>query len=169
MKNLDVLVSECENDLSSIGITFGTVRNWTINTRAKKRWGQCKKISSDVFDINISYRLLDDNVSDQAAKNTIMHELLHTVKGCYGHKGLWKTLADKVNKLLPQYTIKRTTSSSEKGVAEISSYNPMPYRYTIECLSCGKISYRKKKSRVIEYPSSYRCGCCGGKLKASEI
>ena len=116
MKDLEMLASECEADLSSINIQPGEVSQWLINTRAKNRWGQCKRCLPGIFDISISARLLQDSVSDQAAKNTIMHELLHTVKGCYGHKGKWKDLALTVNRLLPQYTIKRTTSAEEKGL-----------------------------------------------------
>ena len=83
MKDLEMLASECEADLSSINIQPGEVNQWLINTRAKNRWGQCKRCLPGIFDISISARLLQDSVSDQAAKNTIMHELLHTVKGCY--------------------------------------------------------------------------------------
>ncbi len=116
MKNFEQLIKECQTDLESIGIKIGNVTKYSINTRAKKRWGQCKQIAEGVFEINISQQLLQDNITDQAAKDTILHELLHTVEGCMGHKGKWKELAAKVNKELPQYTIKRTTSSAEKGI-----------------------------------------------------
>ena len=72
MKDLLKLVRECKEELDAIGIEYRTVRNWMVNTRSKRRWGQCKLVSSDVFDINISARLLADQVSDTAAKDTIM-------------------------------------------------------------------------------------------------
>lgn len=87
MKDLEKLVEECKKDLDEIGIPYRTVRNWLINTRAKCRWGQCRRVSTDIFDISISHRLLQDDVLDVAAKTTIIHELLHTVDGCSGHKG----------------------------------------------------------------------------------
>ena len=68
MKDLEKLVEECKKDLDEIGIPYRTVRNWLINTRAKCRWGQCRRVSTDIFDISISHRLLQDDVLDVAAK-----------------------------------------------------------------------------------------------------
>lgn len=159
MKDLNRLVAECEADLRSIGIRHGTVVEWSVNTRAKKRWGQCKSVGSGMYKINISEQLLQDNVSDQAAKNTIMHELLHSVKGSMNHKGVWAANAAKVNRLLPQYTIKRTTSSEEKGIEE--EERKAVARYIIRCRHCGSEYTREKFCRVVQYPEKYRCGECG--------
>ena len=60
MKNLMSLVAICKADLDSLGIKYGRVSNWTINTRAKCRLGQCRKIAGDLFDISISSMLLVD-------------------------------------------------------------------------------------------------------------
>ena len=109
MKDLMSLVEICKADLDSLGIKYGRVSNWTVNTRAKCRLGQCRKITAGLFDINISEALLKEDVDDQITLNTIMHELLHTVPGCFTHKGKWKLYADYVNKKLPQYTIKRVS------------------------------------------------------------
>lgn len=166
MKDLEKLVEECKKELDAIGIPYRTVQNWTVNTRAKRRWGQCKKVSADVFDINISQRLLQDEVSDTAAKNTIIHELLHTVEGCYGHKVKWKLLAGKVNHAYPQYNIKRTTTSEEKGVEE--SERTYQKNYKVVCSGCGRYWYRQKASKLIQHPENYRCAKCGGKLNVKK-
>lgn len=162
MKDLKTLAAECEAELRSLNIQPGEINSWTVNTRAKNRWGQCKRYLPGLFDISISARLLQDNVSDQAAKNTIMHELLHTVKGCYGHKGKWKVLAMTVNRLLPQYTIKRTTSAEEKGLESIR--RERTNRYAVKCDHCGKEYYREKVSKLIQHPDKFRCGVCGNSL-----
>lgn len=81
MKDLKLLVYECIAELNSIGIDCGKIRNIEMNARAKSRWGQCNTVKSGVFDIEISSRLLDDSVEDVITKNTIIHELLHTVRG----------------------------------------------------------------------------------------
>lgn len=163
MKDLRKLAAECEADLLSIGIQPGKVNRWIVNTRAKCRWGLCKQYLPGLYDISIAERILQDNVSDQAAKNTILHELLHTVKGCHGHKGKWKELAAKVNRLLPQYTIKRTTSYEEKGL----EYKPKKRtnRYAVKCVHCGKEYYREKESKLIKHPDQYRCGVCNNHLQ----
>lgn len=158
MKDLNKLASECEQDLLSIGIQPGKVNRWIINTRAKCRWGLCKTVQPGLFDISIAARLLQDDIDDQAAKNTILHELLHTVKGGKGHKGQWKELAAKVNRRLPQYTIKRTTSEEEKGFER--TVRVRTNRYTVKCSKCGREYHREKESKVIQHPEKYRCGAC---------
>lgn len=92
MKDLLRLAQQCQNDLLSVGIRCGNVRSWTVNTRAKARWGLCKKVGRNLYDIQIAESLLQDNVSDQAAKDTIAHELIHTVPCCFSHTGKWKQL-----------------------------------------------------------------------------
>lgn len=167
MKDLMQLVNECKKELDEIDIEYRTVRNWTVNKRAKCRWGLCKKISEGVFDISISEKLLADEVDDIAAKNTIIHELLHTVKGSKGHKALWKAMADRVNRYYPQYRIKRCTSNEEKGI-EIE-HTPTAYKYKIRCKECGAISYRRRKSNVVQNIEKYRCGKCRGPLEVTQL
>lgn len=163
MKDLMKLVKECEEELKPLGIKLGTVTEWSINTRAKRRWGQCKRISEGVFTINISERLLHENIDDVKTKETIIHELLHTVPDSYGHKGQWKILAQKVSKELPHYTIKRTTSSKEKGIEEEPEKRAANYK--LVCKKCGAVLTRTRKSRVVKYPDKYRCKKCGGRFK----
>ena len=64
MKDLKTLAAECEAELRSLNIQPGEINSWTVNTRAKNRWGQCKRYLPGLFDISISARLLQDNVSD---------------------------------------------------------------------------------------------------------
>ena len=162
MKDLLKLVRECKEELDALGIEYRTVRNWTVNTRSQRRWGQCKVVSSDVFDINISAQLLADQVSDTAAKDTIIHELLHTVEGCLKHTGKWKALAEKVNRAYPQYHIKRATTEEEKGFEKTArTYHK---NYKITCTKCGSSVYRQKASKVVLHPEQFKCRICGGKF-----
>ena len=163
MKDLMSLVEICKADLDSLGIKYGRVCNWTINTRAKCRLGQCRKISAGLFDINISEALLKEDVDDQITLNTIMHELLHTVPGCFTHKGKWKLYADYINKKLPQYTIKRVSKESEVNIT-IDRKQPV-YKYILRCSKCGQEVKRQKKTKVITNYKRYRCGNCGGRLE----
>lgn len=161
MKDLMKLAQWCRDDLLSVGIRCGTVRTWSVNTRAKARWGLCKRIARNTFDIQIAEALLQDSVSDQSALDTIAHELLHTVPGCLSHTGKWKQLADRVNRLLPQYQIKVKSSFEDKGLED---NRPIPEcRYLLKCQGCGKEIHRQKKSIVVEHPEHYRC-TCGGRL-----
>ncbi len=162
MKDLEQLVAECQAEMKSIGIQIGTVLEWEVNSRAKNRWGQCKQIQPGSYTISISSQLLQDDVSDVAVKETVIHELLHTVKGCHGHTGRWKQLAAKVNRLLPQYTIKRCSSSEEKGIQ--CAPQAVTYRYKLRCVRCGQEILRQKASSLVTHPERYRCAKCGGNL-----
>ena len=159
MKKLLKLAARCQAELRSIGIQPASSIRWTVNTRATKRWGSCKKESPDAYEISISSRLLQADVSVQAVKNTIMHELLHTVKGTKGHTGLWRKLATQVNQRLPGYSIQRTTSYEEKGI------QPAESRYVLRCTHCGKEYHRQRMSQLVRTPQKYRCGLCGHTLQ----
>ena len=161
MKDLWKLAGECQRDLLSVQIHTGKVRNWSVNTRAKARWGLCTKVARGLFDIQIAASLLQDEVEDHAVKDTIVHELLHTIPGCFNHTGKWKQYAETVNFLLPQYRIKARSSYEDKGLEDT---RPEPeYRYILMCQDCGTEIKRQKKSAAVEHPERYRCKC-GGKL-----
>ena len=162
MKDLLELVRQCQLELAPLRIPWGRVRNWSVNTRAMARWGLCTKVGRGVFDIQVSASLLEDSLGDQPAKDTIVHELLHTVPGCFKHTGKWRQYADLINKLLPHYSIKTHTSYEEKGIKDNRA--APTYRYVLKCESCNREVLRQKKCAVVEHPEHYRCRC-GGKLK----
>ncbi|MCI8506262.1 MAG: hypothetical protein HFI67_08765 [Lachnospiraceae bacterium] len=166
MKDLGKLAAQCEAELEGMGLTCGTVRRWSVNSRAEKRWGQCRQVAEGVFDIEISQRLLEDEVDEIATKTTIIHELLHTVEGCLGHRGKWKFLAEMVGKTYPQYQIKRTSSCEEKGLSQAGETQA---RYRITCTGCGVQAYRQRAGRLVKRPEDFRCGKCGGKLVAERL
>ncbi len=166
MNDLKTLIQECQAELSAISIPYGTVTSWKINTRAKSRWGQCRLLPDGTFEIQISHRLLTGMTDPTAAKETIIHELLHTAKGCQNHGKRWKLLADRVNKAYPEYRIKRTSSAQEKGLSEPDTISQK--NYVITCQNCGMRSFRKRASRVVTHPEHYRCSRCGGSLRVTK-
>ena len=163
MKDFQKLIHECELDLDLLGIKYSKNIVWSVNTRAKSRWGLCKRTGINKFEINIAACLLDDATENQMAKNTIVHELLHTVSGCMGHKGKWKILADYINYKLPQYTVKRVTNFEEKGVQ--APKRETNYRYVLRCKNCGLEIGRQRESKGIKNYKNYRCAKCHGELE----
>lgn len=163
MKNIIELVEESKCELDLLGIKYQEVRTWTVNSRAKCRWGQCKMLSNGVFDISISARLLEDDVDNNVVKSTIIHELLHTVEDCFGHGEKWKMLALKVNQAYPDYNIKRISTAEEKGIkSDIKEYKK---NHKIVCIECGYFVYRQRAGKLVLHPEKFRCGKCGGILK----
>ena len=150
MKDLRKLAEECIADLRCVRVRLGIVRRWKVGTKRKNMWGLCETVAPGVFDISIAASLLRDDVDDQAVKDTIAHELLHTVEGCMNHGRYWHKLADLVNRRCPGYHIKGRTSAEEKGIQ-------IEYKYLFQCTGCGITAGRHRKSRFVEHPELYLC------------
>lgn len=170
MKNFYKIVTECKNECDTIGIKYGNIIEVRNNPRLTKTWGRTKAVSSYKdknnnicynFVIEISDRLLKDNVDNMATKNTIMHEILHTVDGCLNHGAKWKAVADKVNKAYG-YNIKRCTSSSEKGLEPIKIERNYSKNYVMVCKRCGAEVIKHRMSNFVRYPQFYRHVNCNG-------
>lgn len=157
MRDINNVVKSCCEKLDVIGIKYGTIVSITINTRAKKRWGQCKKIGN-CFAIQVSSRLISEDVELVHLETTVIHEILHTCKGCMNHGNEWKTLAEKVNRAYG-YNIKRTTSNEEKGI------EPIPAKYKFVCKDCGCVVTRMRESDFVKHYYNYRCAKCHGDFK----
>lgn len=162
MKDFDRLINECKQELDALHIPYDKDAVFSINTRAKSRWGQCKKKPGEPCSINISSRLLDDDVTDEAAKTTILHELLHSCPDGGSHTGAWKRYATLVNHAYG-YDIKRCTSYEEKGIVPVEK--GIHYKYVYKCKKCGQMIYRQRKSNFTKHHKRYRCRLCGEKFK----
>ena len=134
---------------------------YRVNTRAKKRLGQCKLTNSWLrcFEIEVSSLLLNDDIPEETLANTIIHELLHTVEGCMNHGAKWKALANKINKTYG-YEIARTTNREKLGIKEGKTIN-----YKFECTCCGQEIARTRRSKFVANYSLYKCGRCNGSFK----
>lgn len=164
-KKLNEVYHDCVSMLKDINIPVGYVRLITVNTRAKKRWGQCtykyKNIDGKkVFDINISYRLFEPQ-AEHGLYNTVIHELLHTCDGAYNHGKMWQLYADRV---YSKYgiEIKRTSTESEKGVKPLP---PTPPKYICRCNKCGMEFTRQRMCDLVKHPWLYSHKIDGGCLE----
>ena len=107
--------------------------------------------------------MLQDDISDNACKNTIMHEILHTCEYCFNHGSEWKHIADLVNDCYLFYNIKRCTSAEEKGInEEIEKKEP---KYILRCTKCGKLFYRDRMCDAVRYPEDCTHKLDGGQLE----
>ncbi len=121
MKDFEKLQKECLEEIAALGIPIGNITSWSINSRAKSRWGQCRMEVDGTYSIQISEVLLkDDRVSEKACKETMIHEILHTGKDCMKHRGKWKAYATMMNGRYG-YKIKRVSSSKDKGFDGVAS------------------------------------------------
>lgn len=166
MKNLQIIARECMKELDAIGIAYTKPAAFTVNTRAQSRWGQCRK-RNGTFTINISSRLLQDDVSDTATKDTVIHELLHTVDGCQNHGTKWKSLALKVNRAYPKYNIKTSTTMEEKGIKDFLESGA--YKYKVVCKRCNTAALYMRRTNAVTHPERFCCGTCEGQLRVEVL
>lgn len=162
MRDLQKIAKECMKELDVLGIEYGNIVSFKINTRFKSTWGQCKLLPNKKYEIDISQQLLNDTIPIKSLKSTIMHEILHTCKNCYNHGQVWKRYAERVSKAYG-YNIKRCTSSEEKGVKEIKSVKKIIHQFV--CNGCGQVVDRERESRFTKNYTEYRCGMCGSDFK----
>lgn len=159
MRNLVAVTKECMHELDNIGIKYGNIVAIKPNTRAHKRWGQCKMVPNG-YEININIDLLDERNSENGLKNTIIHELLHSCDGCMNHGEKWKNMADLVNYHYG-YNIKRTSSEQEKGIVYSRDEENIYPDYVLKCTKCGAIWHRQRKVKFVVHPENFRCSCGG--------
>ena len=152
---MNYVVSGMEK-LDAIGIQYGNIEDVKVNSRAKKRWGQCQRTANG-FLIEISNMLLDERSSEDGLMNTILHELLHTIPGCLNHGKKWKAMADKVYNAYG-IRIKRLSNAAEKGVA--AELEVAKYKYFLRCPDCGKEFRYTRMCETVKHPERYyHTGC----------
>ena len=156
MKDYMSLYKICRDELKRIGVD--TSDNIEVKiTKKTSVFGQYIR-KNGMETIEISNSLLKDDIPDVAIKDTIIHELLHSVAPYDGHKGKWKMLANKVNASYPVYHIQRTGSKTDYGMKP----DMFEYRYLIRCKKCGKLIGRQRWCDVVANPSRYSHAICGG-------
>ncbi len=130
-----------------------------VNRRAVTRFGCC--ICKDGrFTIELTARLLD--APEQACRQTLAHEILHTCPGCRNHGPRWKHYAQRMNAAYG-YQIQRTDNYDALGIQD-----HRPVRYYVVCQRCGRRIPRMKRSPLVDHPGRYRCAC-GGVLRVEPV
>lgn len=139
LQKLNRLAKESEQELASIGLGDKIKKDisYTINYRAKKRFGQC----CNKRDINISSWLLEVG-TDKDIKDTIIHEILHTFNDTRGHDVKWKYYAEYVNSKT-DYNIDRLGSKYQvyNHANKIPPQEHKHYKWEITCTKCGRVWY----------------------------
>ncbi len=140
ISSLTTYVNECNDNLKKIGISTGNIINVNIINRSVRLFGRCRRMDNNNFNIEVSQFILSDI---NKLTETIYHELLHTVKGCFNHGIKWKNLANQVNNIYGT-NISRTSEATEGVKQEIIRRA----KYKITCLNCNQVTYRQKKIKV---------------------
>lgn len=149
----------CSRRLLDIGIPLGFIEGIVLSESKNSSWGTCiLSRKSGGYTIKIFDRLLL-STGDGGVDTVVIHELLHTCKGCLNHGSLWKKWADVVCKAYG-YEITRLSSAESLG-SDASELINLGY-YACQCMECGKIIVRKSECTFIKHPERYYCTVCGG-------
>lgn len=158
-KKLEEVIAQAK--AIGIPISNNIQKNVVVNTRAKTRFGCCKKQKSGYI-IEVSGAVA--NGPEASLLQTLAHEVLHTCPDCQNHGRGWKTYAEAMNGSYG-YKIKRTATPEELGFKrEIPLKKESNAKYVLICRECGQIIERSRKSRLVTHTHFYRCRC-GGKIE----
>ncbi len=161
MKNINTLFADALDIMEELNIEVKTITSVRWNLRLRSVWGRCThNRRTNTYSIELNPILNDDDVSWDAAMDTMIHEVLHAHPDRFCHTGEWKRCAIRINYEYPHYNIERATSAETKGVANKINNQ---YKYMIKCNVCGSVSKYKRESRIVKlvrlYPGSCRCTC----------
>lgn len=164
MRNLTELMMNCMRELDSINIHYSkNIISITVNNRLSRALGRCMR-NGGTFRIEIAGKTAADTTDIGFLKNVIVHELIHTITGCFNHGYKFQYYANEVNQKLGYHV---TTSSSAEDM-EAAGITPIGYqtaKYALVCKKCGKtVAYRQRWCDLTANPGNYRHGECGGDL-----
>ena len=100
-------------------------------------------------------------------RNTIMHELIHSMKDCMCHTGRWKIVAQRINYEY-NYDISRTTYHSDYHQFRTTA-KPKIKKYKVTCNNCGQIWNYCKQAKIVKalivnpHDNTFKCPYCQSK------
>lgn len=121
------IVEECCGDV------IEDIETVSINYRSKKRWGCCKR-RNGINHIEISNRILRDDIPYEKVLTVMIHEILHATYGGHSHGKVWQERAQKVMAKYPEYKITRCTPASEFGLEA----RKVERKFAVQCPVCKK-------------------------------
>lgn len=128
-------------------------------SKARSFWANVTTLGNKDFKLNVSNvfeEIEDSTLADIRLQSTIIHEVIHTLPGCFNHGPKFKKVCNDINKVYPEFELQRATAMSKYGIER----EVKPFKYIIECPHCGKQYHYKKKSKFIDILNTCRCGVC---------
>lgn len=129
--------------------------NWLAKNN-RRTLGRCK-YENDVYRIFLNPNMLNfEDDGEKVIRNTLAHELCHTLPGCMNHGPKFHKNAAKIKQLMG-YTI--DTKADEDSSAYFDRYLPQA-NYMIKCDYCGNEIYKNTIGDAIKNPGGYKCSLC---------
>lgn len=134
-----------------------------FNYTALKRLGQCSYTGLNRYEIQLNYHFARI-CSKEDVRDTIMHELIHSLKDCMCHTGRWKYVSERINYQY-NYDLSRTATYPEysKFRKAVKPRKTSSLKYKVVCKHCGQDWNYSKQSKIVkelqQRPNSLRFSC----------
>lgn len=165
------LLEVCKKELTDLGFYEINDNTYTfeIHPRYRSTYAEISRIKTSSTNFLIKFnKLFLDSCDETAIKNTIIHELIHSIKNCMNHGAKWQSIVNKVNKFYG-YNIQRCQNYKEYDIIYEQNKYKVSDKYVIYCNNCDLQARYKRKTKLIDfllYQKSngfnymYRCPCC---------
>lgn len=164
MRDLNTYFKKCIAEIKATGIQYGEISDIRVGSQNMKFIGLCHHLRDGTHMIEINPVILTSSTPIKSLKEVIIHEILHTCKGCDNHGRIWKQLAAKIN---ARYGYNVTHYSSYVTLGITAEKLAQSAKYVIECTNCGELYSYKRRSKVID--SYKKCSCGNCKRKALRL
>jgi hypothetical protein len=177
---VQAMVQKYRNMMLEAGMPMVDLKEVGVSTRCTRRFGLCRSHFETVLGqrtrtyckIVISDLCFYNTVN--CLRDTILHELVHTVRGCNNHRSEFHWRAKQVMELVPGSRI--DTYCSEEESEMLGEYlketgkkrHKSSKRYEVTCECCGHHFIYKKQTKLVKAllenrKHGYRHTSCGGK------
>ena len=139
------------------GRTLGQVHydkiNYSYDYWGRRKIDKIEKATITIYD--------HKNRDTKGIKETIIHELIHTLKDCQNHKSEFKWHCS----IIQGYMGYSCFSGQHEDVQSIE-YILSNFKHFTVCEHCHKITSKgNRKTRAFQYPEFYYCSKCKSKIK----
>lgn len=142
----------------------------SFDTKSTKILGNCRKFSDGSYEIILNKRHSEIDPLE-SVRDTIIHELCHSIKGCMNHGKPWQIVTNYVNAVYG-YHITTKAEASKEYIQEVIDKRE-PYKYVVCCEKCNLQTKYKRMSKTLQNIANntgiYRCKHCKGSLKVKTI
>jgi hypothetical protein len=90
------MLSEAIKNFKALGYNVGAITDFKVSYRYSRAWAKCTRRLGNTYTITVSHRLFSAN--KKSVRDTIHHEVIHTIPGCFNHGPNFKAAAALCNK-----------------------------------------------------------------------
>ena len=156
-EQVEKMVHAYRQDMLTRGIKVGKISRVWFSDKSFHKFGSCRRLMNGYFAIEITDLGLHGDV-----KSTIVHELIHTVEGCYNHGPKFQEIA---RLLSSAYNMELGTHAGGREMELSREYRLNKAKYAVQCNKCGQLIVRQRATRLIKFPMTYNCGCGGDLIR----